>query len=165
MEPVVNMEELHQELEILKSECETINREGKQLEKQIRELDKLIDSKSRILRNKEKRIAKIKNILATQNIFDEETITKFTDFHLLSDDELKEITKGIDKTDYTAYGKPKIMDLENVVNFVLKIKMLYPSWKLELLQKIARIDIKPPENIYEYTFITQEGFRFIYGGL
>lgn len=162
---LINLEELKQELESLNSERDTLKNEGTQLQKQSRELRKLINLKEASLQTCERRIFQIKNILFSQNIFNEETMSKFTDFHLLSADELTLIIKGLDKTDYTKYGKPRIMDLENVVNFILRIKKLYSTWNLDLLQKTGQQDSLPPGNIYEYTFITPEGHRFIYGGL
>ena len=164
MEPV-NVEELKQEFETLNSERKKLHEEEKQLYKQIRELQKLKNLQAASLKTCEKRMIEIQNILFTQNIFNEETMSKFTDFHLLSANDIKQISKGLDKTDYTKYGKPRIMDLENVVNFILRIKKLYPTWNLDLLQKTGQQDSLPPKNIYEYTFITPEGDHFIYGGL
>lgn len=162
---LVNTEELKNKLESLKSERDVLKLEESQLKKKSDELYRLQKTARNNLKNCEKRIFEIENILFTKNIFNEETISKFTDFHLLSTNELTIINKGLDKTDYTAYGKPRIMDLENVVNLIIKIKKLYPTWNLDLLQKTGQQDSLPPGNIYQYTFITPEGHHFIYGGL
>mgnify|MGYP007025789847 CR=1 FL=1 len=60
------------------------------------------------------------------------------------------------------YGNPRIMDLEEAVNFVLETKKMYTGWKLNMIIKIGQYDTLPPKNLYEYTFITSENIRFIW---
>ena len=57
------------------------------------------------------------------------------------------------------------MDLEQVINFVLEIKTIYPGWKLQKLDHTGGRDSLPPLNWYEYSFITPEGHCFNYGGI
>jgi hypothetical protein len=161
----VNLDELKREFETLNNERNNLHEEGKQLQKQLNELQKLKNLQATTLKTCEKRMVEIKHIIFTENIFNEEIIAKFADFHLLCEDELIEIIKGIDKTDYTKYDKPKIMDLEQVINFVLEIKTMYPGWKLKSLNKVGQRDSLPPVNWYEYSFITPKGHCFDYGGI
>ena len=162
----VNTEELNLELKRLYGEQIILASEAEGLRKQTKELAIIKNKNTAGLKNCEKRILEIENILLTADIFNETTtiIAKFTDFHLLSRDELTIITSGIDTTDYTAYGKPRIMDLEAVLTIVLKIKKLYPSFTFNMLRKKGQYDTLPPQNMYEYTFLTPEGLYLIYAG-
>lgn len=160
----VNLDELKQEFETLNNERTKLHNEGKELHKQTSELQKLRDLQATSFKACEKRMVEIKNIIFTENIFNEETMAKFTDFHLLCEDELIKIIEGIDKTDYRKYDKPRIMDLEKVINFVLEIKTVYPGWKLKSVDKAGQRDSLPPINWYRYSFITPRGHCFDYGG-
>jgi hypothetical protein len=163
----VNLDELKQEFDTLNNEHKNLYEEGTQLQKQLNELEKLKKIQEIRLKTCEKRMVEIKNIKFTKNIFNEEIVSKFADFHLLCEDELIKIIEGIDKTDYTKYDAqvPRIMDLEKVINFVVKIKTTYPGWKLKKLDNTGGRDSLPPVNWYEYSFITPEGHCFNYGGI
>jgi hypothetical protein len=161
----INLEELNPDFKTLKSELDTLESGRTQLLEQISDLRKNINLNSNVLRENNDRMIEIQNILVTENMFNEKTMSIFPDFHLLGANELKVIIKGLDKTDYTSYGKPRIIDLERVVKCILRIKKLYPTWNLHLLQKTGQQDSLPPGNIYEYTFITPEGYHFMYGGI
>ena len=89
----VNLDELKQEFETLNNERINLHEEGKQLQKQLNELQKLKNLQATTLKTCEKRMVEIKHRIFTENIFNEEIIAKFADFHLLCEDELIEITK------------------------------------------------------------------------
>ena len=157
-----NLEELDQELKCLNNKLLLLKHQSKGLQKDMEELS---ISKSRNfinLQNCEKRIFEIECIVTSEYIFDDPTISQIPDFHLLSINELKVITKCINTTDYTNYGSPRIKELKSVITFVLQIKKLYPTWKLDMLRIKAQYGSFLPKNLYEYRFLTPEGIHFIY---
>ena len=57
-----------------------------------------------------------------------------------------------------SWSKTKIIDT------IIEVKQLYPSWKLEYVRVCGSFDTMPPKSLYEFDFITPEGVRFSRGG-
>lgn len=159
--------EMTEELEILNKERDALKLEKDQLTEKYNSLIYQKATVDRRLKEYEKKIAQIKISLESKIMFNEEIIAKFADFHLISVDEQTIISNNIDKTDYTRYGRPRYIDLEDVINIILKIKRMNPTWKLRGMgmRNTGQMDCMPPQNMYEFIFITQEGFCFRYGGM
>ncbi len=154
-----------EELEILNKERDALKLKKEQIVIHFNNICYEKDVVSDKLKECEKKIAQIKTSLESKNMFTEEIIANFEDFHLISIDEQTIIGINIDKSDYTRYGRARIMDLEDVINTILRIKKIHPTWKLKSMRNTGRLERLPPQNTYEFTFITQEGFCFNYVGM
>ena len=157
--------EMTEELEILNKERDALKLEKERLTMTYNSLIYQRATVDRRLNECEKKITQIKTSLDSKNMFNEEIIAKFADFHLISVDEQTIISNNIDKTDYTRFGRARYIDLEDVIDTILTIKRTNPTWELRDIQNTGHLDKMPPYNIYEFTFITQEGFCFRYGGM
>lgn len=79
---------------------------------------------------------------------------------LFLEDELIEITKGMDKIDYTKFGDyPRWIDLDKIIQQAVEVKQKYPEWKLTKVNKVGHIDSLPPKTFYEYSYETPEKYN------
>ncbi len=127
---------LEQEISLLKDEIVNLSRQKVEIEitrleksKKLEELNFLVDN--------------LKIEVLSKTMFDD--VKTIEGFELISPEEQILITKGIDKTDYTSYGKPRWMDLERVINKIITVKTKYPGWVLTNLNKskIGKLNISP----------------------
>jgi hypothetical protein len=149
-ETVVPVEEtvkssLEEEFFVLKSKIMEITNQKAELDKLRIETSKKLETIQNIIdaNNLE---------LLSKNMAD--YISSLPGFELISKDELLEIAKGIDKTDYTSHGKPRWMDLESLTKKVIVIKTKYSNWRLTKLYKtkLGQPNLMPPNNIYEFSY-------------
>ena len=82
------------------------------------------------------------------------------EINLLSEDEVKIITRKMDKCDYSSYGLPRFQDLERICKRVIKIKKIYPMWVLIDLDLTGQQDSLPPATYYRYHYKDENGFNF-----
>ena len=161
----VYVEELTQEMIGLRNVYDVLLSETRELQKQKRQLQQQESVKTAVMLKTANRIKAIKDSLVAETVFYEMLIAKVANVHLLCKDEMDEIIKGIDKKDYTKYGCAPIQDLEQVVELILRIKQLHPTWKFHKLCKSGQRDSVPPINFYQYAFMTPENFKFVLGGI
>ena len=166
----MNYSEIKTKIATLKDEYNDCQNSQNQIINEKRELQK----KENNIRNKIKEITKkiqeleeitfersnnhssvLADILLTENMGN--SISPINGFELLTQSELAIIFKGMDKADYRKYGNyPRFIDMEQIVKTLIKTKKKYSGWVLYNLNKKGQIDIMPPDNFYEYTFITPD---------
>lgn len=146
----------------LKSKYDILSEDIILLHKQKRIIDSRIYSQEKELKELKKQINEYENCILQETIIDDNIRSK-PGFHLLTINEINAIVKGIDKTDYSKYGQPRFSDISKVIDNILKVKNLYPTWILEYMRKCGQYDTMPPQNFYEFDFKTQEGLIFSSG--
>lgn len=156
---MMNYSDIKTKIATLNDEYNDCQNSQSQIINEKRELQK----KENNIRNKIKEITKkiqeLEDILLTENI--ENSISSINGFELLTQSELAIIYKGMDKTDYRKYGNyPRFIDMEKIIKTLIKTKKKYSGWVLYNLNKRGQIDIMPPDNFYEYTFITPDNVYF-----
>jgi len=141
----------------LKSEKVQLMNKIKILETDIKNYDNLIA-------NKKKEIVNATNLLLIESAYDE--VKQIKNIELLSEAELIIITKNMDKTDYTKRGSyPRFIDLDRLINEVITIKTKYPGFILDNIRKRGQLDTMPPENYYDFTFVTPHNDYFTISGI
>jgi hypothetical protein len=145
------------EEEIWRTESEKIQNELKANALEKKELFKTLADVQKEIRLNETKHKELVNKIS----YYEDLINKMETFLLISpeklimfsEDELTEITKGMDKTDYRPLiGGPRWFNLEKIMDDVIKVKQKYQEWSLKEVKKISQIDTLPPIIIYKYTF-------------
>ena len=163
---MANIEQIVEIIEKLKSEKNFIISEQQKIDSEIDDLVKINSIKHKLIKQIEKDIKKHETQIETNILYEDKDIQNIDGFKLISEEEFRAIMQGMDKTDYRKYGKSRFIDLESIVKTIAKIKHSYPAWKLVHLKKMEQILSKtPPENYYNYTYITQEGFTFCLTGI
>lgn len=109
-----------------------------------KEIEKILDE-----------IRKAKNTLKREELNNLECVKTLRSDVLLDDSEVNCILDGIDTSDYTDYGKPRIMDLDGVSFRIFRMKRIFPSFKLVELKKTLTEDRIPPIHYYKYTYFDE----------
>jgi len=161
---VAETSEIRQIIASLEIEYKILAEEAGLLDKQRRELGKEYIIKEAALTQIKNTLKEYETFISHELMFEDEKIKGKKGFELLTQDELKVIVKGIDKTDYTKYGRHRFFDVDKIVDNILQVKLPYPSWELTQLRKCGSVDSMPPYNYYEMDFKTPEGFIFSRGG-
>jgi hypothetical protein len=146
-------------ISFLKSEIDVLKQEDIKIKKELFHTRIKKGEKETEIFEKEKLLQtyQIKNI--SKLIY--QHIQKISNHELLSTDDIFKISKAIDKTDYTAFGcYPRFIDLETVVEYLIKVKQAYPLWTITNIRKSFKIETNPPKNLYGYEFTTPEGLVF-----
>jgi hypothetical protein len=159
----LNYEQIKQQILELKSNYDILYEDSKVTDRQRRELGGKYNVQTQKLTELDKEIKKYESYILQETILDDNIRSK-PGFNLLTIDELSSIIKGLDKTDYTKYGRKRFHDVDDVIDTIIEVKQLYPSWKLEHIRVSGSFDTMPPRNFYEYDFITPDGIRFSRGG-
>ncbi len=151
-ESLTQIKELKIKLNELTSTYKDLQTQYKTIGGQMRAIDKEKD-------NLTKQIKDLQVSIDTANIF-----STFADLNSISKEEQCKIVGGMDKTDYTKYGKERWMDLNSIVDQVIEVKKEFSDWKLESLTKSHKYDTLPPKNFYRFTYKTPKGHYFTVGG-
>jgi len=155
--------EIKNKIEQLKVELAQIENERDKFNKEYMNIGK----KVRLCKNKQddllKSIKELEKIVESENIF--ESVNGLEGLETLTQDEKVVISNGMDRTDYRKNDNfPRWLDLEKLVNQVIKFKIHYPEWILERIVKSGQYDTLPPKNFYKFTYRTQQGYIFSHGG-
>lgn len=83
--------------------------------------------------------------------------------NLLSNEEIKEIYLGMDKSDYSECGYVTWLDLDKLAKKTIEIKNKYKLMNIILfkVELVRSLESFPPVNIYSLTFVTPDKLRFI----
>jgi hypothetical protein len=152
------IDKLRAELAQVEKEYDEIYMIYKETEKKKR----LCESRKRDIK---KEIKKLEDLVEQENVF--ETVKDVEGFETLSSSELNAISNGMDKTDYTMFGKyPRWIDLERLVKYVIQFKKLYPGWILDRVIKLDQAEtlLKSP-TFYKFTYNTPLGHYMSSGGI
>jgi hypothetical protein len=156
--------EAKNEIEKLRAELAQVEKEYDEfymIYKETEQKKRLCESRKRDIK---KEIKKLEDLVENENVF--ETVKDVEGFETLSSSELNAISNGMDKTDYTIYGKyPRWIDLERLVKHVIQFKKLYPGWILDRVNKSGQYDTLPPQSFYKFTYNTPLGHYMSYGGI
>lgn len=158
---IEELNSLHQEWNIKLDIVEVERR------KHSMELSKIVSEKRDIessLKQMLIEITKLEAIEDAKSILTQEN-NSIEGFELLREDELSIITKNMDKTDYRAYGAPRWLDLNTIIETVINMKKRYPTWILVDLSKCGQIDTMPPRTFYKYEYEDENKLNFNIGGI
>lgn len=89
-------------------------------------------------------------------------VKKIDTNNLLSNDEIKIIYQGMDKSDYSNIGITSWLDVDKLVNRIITIKNKYPimNFTLFYVKLTSSEDRYPPNNYYSLTFTDSEKISF-----
>lgn len=137
--------ELENKIETLKKQKKSMSYKIMEIECKIKELENQIEEQ-KILKNLPVMIEQVKKI-DTNNIF--------------TDDEIKKIYLGMDKSDYSDVGIEGWLDVDKLTKTLIKIKNKYQSFNFILDKVIIKMsyDSYPPQNIYSFTFYDKDKER------
>ena len=147
------MEKLTAELLLLQLDINEITDKRKELNTLLLHKNKEWKAKKKEIENLETDRLIDQMVVSVKNIVGFETILK---------SELEIIAKGMDNTDYTEFGLPRMMDLDSILKIVIKIKNMYPQWQLIDLLKMGQYDCLPPKNSYDYVFATHDELKNVH---
>ncbi len=160
-QPIDKEQQIEEQLAQLKLKFNELTKQHKDLHAEY----KIIAAKFRATGDEKDKITKqIKNLqfsIETKSAFD--MFGELDTLSVISKQEQIIIIKGMDKTDYTKYGKERWMDLNKIIDHIIKIKKEYPDWVLKNLIKTGQYDSQPPMNMYKYTFIAPNDLEFSWG--
>ena len=144
-ETVVSEPSLEEQFAVLRTEINDITN-------QKTELDKLRAEKTKKLESVQTTIEANNLAIMSQTMFND--VSSLSGLDSIGKDELLEIAKGIDKTEYTSHGKSRWMDLESITKKIIVLKTQYPNWKLTKLYKtkLGQPQMTPPQNIYQFSY-------------
>jgi hypothetical protein len=155
------------------NEIDKLRAELAQVEKEYDEfymIYKETEQKKRLCESRKfdikKQIKKLEGLVKkTENVF--ETVKDVEGFETLSSSELNAISNGMDRTDYTMYGKyPRWIDLERLVKHVIQFKKLYPGWILDRVIKSGQFGtLRESPTFYKFTYNTPHGHYISCGGI
>jgi hypothetical protein len=113
-----------------------------------------------IINNLLKNIKELEFNIEMENMFN--TVKDVEDINMLTHDELKAISKGMDKTNYNNnyINNPRWIDLTRLLTEIIKFKKQYPEWILENIEMTGRKETFPPKNFYKFTYKTPHGHHF-----
>lgn len=160
----MNFLEAKNAIEKLRDECATVESELRNLSKEWRIINtKRIDFES-IHKDLIKQIKHLETIIDNENMF--ETVNNIEGFDTLLQEELVEISTGMDRRDYRNGGDyPRWNDLERLVKNAIEIKKQYPGWILKGIKNTGQYDTFPPQTFYESKYQTPQGHYMCFGGL
>lgn len=144
----------NKEIEKLEEQYETITKQIKTLQYRIIDLG---EEKKKI----SEKILKIKEELNLPKLIEE--VKKIDTENLLSEDEIKKIYQGMDKTDYSVIKKKSWLDIDKLVNSIIINKKKYQLLNFVLVEVKLTMseDRYPPNNYYSLKFKDSEGLCFI----
>lgn len=148
-------------IEKLTNEYHELNKEIKKLNIERKNISSIISNNKKTCDKNVIEIRKLKLGIELNNC--KTDMTQYDPEKQLSDQELSVIYTGMDKTDYTKYGKPRFLDIENIITKTNKIKKQYPRWTLISVKKTLSLDTLPPSNSYSYTFKDENNQTFDLG--
>ncbi len=157
--------EAKNEIDKLRSKLAQVEKEYDEIYmiyKETEQKKRLCESRKRDIK---KEIKKLEDLVEQENVF--ETVKDVEGFETLSSSELNAISNGMDKTDYTMFGKyPRWIDLERLVKHVIQFKKLYPGWILDRVIKLDQAEtlLKSP-TFYKFTYNTPLGHYMSSGGI
>ena len=137
----------------LEQQYETINKQIKTLKYRISELE---GEKKKI----SDKIYNAKEELNLPKLLEE--VKKIDIENILCEEEIKKIYQGMDKSDYSDAGKKSWLDVDKLVNSIIKVKNKYQSMNFVLNEvKLGMSEDRyPPNNYYSLTFKDSEGLCF-----
>jgi hypothetical protein len=162
----MDINEAKNEIEKLRADLAQVEKEYEGLYMICKETEKktrLCESKKCDIKNEIKKLEDF--VKKTENVF--ETVKDVEGFETLSPSELNAISNGMDKTDYTIYGKyPRWIDLERLVKHVIQFKKLYPGWILDRVIKLNQCEtVLVSPTFYKFTYNTPLGHYMSCGGI
>jgi chromosome segregation ATPase len=152
-------------INILNEQKIDLEKEIKQLLTEEKILRRKIKNKQKELTNIISNIKKLNAEINLSKILRDYNLHIIPNIHLVNNDELNIIINDIDKNDYTASGKDRIMDLRNVIDEIIKTKIKYDNCSLITFKKTFKIDTYPPKNIYRYEYRLDDGLILIKPGV
>ena len=159
----MNFLEAKNAIEKLREEFATVESELINLSKEWRIINtKRIDFES-IRKDLIKQIKHLETIFESENMF--ETVDNIEGFDTLLQEELVEISTGMDRRDYRNGGDyPRWNDLERLVKETIEIKKQYPGWILKGINNIGQYDTFPPQTLYKSIYQTPQGHYMSFCG-
>ena len=138
------------------AEINALQQESDQIIKDRVKLSEAHERNGKQRHEKQALLTKYTNLFKLNNT--NQILEKIPEYELISQDELIKIINATDDTDEYLHNLP-IYDLENMFLSVIKIKKLFPSFKLKNVKNVGR-NMFYSKTIYEYTYSTPDGIDF-----
>lgn len=142
------MSQLKDQYTILKESEMNVYREWK-------EKCKLCDENEKNRRKIEEKILMIKELEHSDAILKQ--ISEIENSNILSENDKQIIIMRTDKKNYSnvLISYPRYIDLKQITEYVIAVKLKYPKWSLNVITKYGHLDCYPPKSFYNYSFKTE----------
>lgn len=128
--------------------------------KKKRELHRLLSDNEYEQKNLIQQIANIKEEIIMPQVI--ECVKKIDINNIISINEMKELCRGMDKSNYSDYGCDTFLDIDRltklVINEKLKLKEKNLDFEVSNVKLILSQDSCPPKNYYKITYKNSDNF-------